>query len=82
MPWAALAVHVVAVKSRHREDCKHKDNGNKTRCSCPKQLEWCSEGKEYRMSADTCDYGVARVGLETMLRCERYLRRLRRRSRP
>lgn len=59
MPRTARAVPVVNIKSRHREDCKHRRDAHHTTCDCPKQLVWNRNGKEHRITADTCDYETA-----------------------
>jgi site-specific recombinase XerC len=59
MARIARAVPVVVVKSRHRDDCKYRGDGNRITCSCPKQLIWSLQGKEHRISADSCDYQIA-----------------------
>lgn len=59
MPRKARAIPVVAVKSRHRENCKFYGNGHRITCNCPKQLVWSKNSKEHRVTADTCDYEVA-----------------------
>src|ERR1035437_2757801 len=59
MARAARTVPTVTVKSRHREDCKYKGDGNRIACDCPKQLVWSVRRRERRISADTCDYEKA-----------------------
>ena len=59
MPRKARAVPIVAVKSRHRDNCKFYGDGHRITCNCPKQLVWSQNSKEHRVTADTCDYEVA-----------------------
>jgi integrase/recombinase XerD len=59
MAMRARAVPEVNVKSRHREDCKRKSDGNYITCICPKQLLYSRNGKLYRISAATNDWQIA-----------------------
>ncbi len=49
----------VSVYNRHRSSCSHKSERFYKRCDCPKWVTWHREGKEHRISADSCDWDVA-----------------------
>jgi hypothetical protein len=59
MPKTSRAIPRVNVRSNHAADCDHKAECAYVRCSCPKQLRWMKDGKEYRQSAWTRDYQEA-----------------------
>jgi integrase/recombinase XerD len=50
---------IVSVWARHLPDCSHVGDPHYRQCACPKHLQWCVNGKQYRFSAKTRSWETA-----------------------